>query len=61
MYIVGIALLVLWVVLCKVYPRAMHYVVTHKAKHMPTAEYSGRFADMNSVQLEAARQYDFQA
>ncbi len=48
-------IMIAWVLLFKVYPRAQQYLVGHREKKVPTAEYNETFADMNPVQLEAAK------
>ena len=52
----GIALLaVAYVSLFVCYPRVCRYVVAHKAHNVPVGTYNQEFADMNDVQLRAAR------
>ena len=39
------------------WPRVMRYVTAHKHRKIQTELYGGKFADMNPVQLEAAKRY----
>lgn len=39
------------------WPRIMRYVTSHKARNIPSKMYDSKFADMNPVQLGAAKRY----
>ena len=39
------------------WPRVMRYVTAHKHRKIQTELYGGKFADMNPIQLEAAKRY----
>ena len=39
------------------WPRVMRYVTLHKARNIPSKMYDSKFADMNLVQLGAAKRY----
>ena len=39
------------------WPRFMRCVVAHKHRNIPTKTYDSKFADMNPIQLEAAKRY----
>lgn len=56
--IVGIIiLLVLYGCWAICWPKVMGYMTAHKNRNVPTEMYNNRFADMNPVQLEAAKRY----
>ncbi len=39
------------------WPRVMRYVTLHKARNIPSKMYDSKFADMNPLQLAAAKRY----
>ena len=50
-------LLILFCGLAICWPRVMNFVTAHKPKNIPTKTYDSQFADMNPIQLGAAKRY----
>ena len=57
MFAFAFVLLLLYAGWAVCWPRVMRYVTAHKARNISTKVFDGKFADMNPVQLEAAKRY----
>ena len=53
----AVVLLLLYCGWAVCWPRVMRYVTSHESRNIPTEMYNGKFADMNPVQMEAAKRY----
>ena len=57
MFALGLVLLLLYGGWAICWPRVMGYVTAHKARNIPAKVYDSKFADMNPLQLGAAKRY----